>query len=174
MADSVDIYKATRTIMRLMSGAPVTARFHDLVGDVVFDLALMVLGQAIGSPDVEMSVVDSGSRREIARYERGYRLNFWTGELSEPFVASAGRPPLRNLLICAGDLNRFVTPIAKAASGPPKQRRETAPEARARKIEAMFPDGARRPKREAIAASLGVDPRTIDRAISAGKAKSKK
>jgi hypothetical protein len=50
--------------------------------------------------------------------------------------------------------------------------KEPADEARARKLMEMFPDG-RRPKREIIAARLGVDPRTVDRALRAAKAKPK-
>jgi hypothetical protein len=167
----VDIYEATRIAMRLMSGAPVTARLQDLVGDVVFDLAIVALGQAIDSPDVAVSVVDGGKRREIASYERSYRLNFWKGELSDPFFGSR-LPPLCGLMIDVDGLTRFVAPPRTIEPAAPEmaivakpRRREGADERRARRLTELYPDG-RFPKREEMAAQLGVDPRTIDRTLA--------
>jgi hypothetical protein len=110
----VDVYSATRAIMRLMSGGKVTARFHDLVGDPVFELAVAVLREAIRSPDVKITVAAGGGRRPIADDERGYQLEFWKGELVDNFLTTR-QPPLLNLLICADDLERFVVPKGEPA-----------------------------------------------------------
>lgn len=101
----VDVYTATRAIMRLMSGGKVTAGLRDLVGDPVFELALDVLTRAIKSPIVKITVAAAdGGRREIEDDERSFRLDFWTGELADPF----GGAPLRKLLICEEGLARIV------------------------------------------------------------------
>lgn len=113
----VSIYEALRVIVRRLPGGSELAGMNDewirrgavafmgiegayLVS--IFQRAVALLKQSIQSPDVDVIVCE----RKIAPHERGYRLELRQAMLIHPF----GRPPLTGILICAGDLERFVAP----------------------------------------------------------------
>jgi hypothetical protein len=130
----VDLYEAIRTIVRQSPdlaalGEPMTDGDELLDGEGLgVDVrgwlgarlpAVDRLERAVRSPDIKVSVMDAGRRRQLAADERGYRLSLAQGDLTGP----AGEPRLYGNLVHREDLERFVAPATielAVATGAPQ------------------------------------------------------